>query len=777
MSRRRGRPRLGGWFITVNLVMSSLTTAIAAAAFWPIYRSVELIVLVIATMAVGSIIAILGAVLRWSTLRVTVASLIAFLVLGVPLAVPGLALYGIFPTLEGLWALVSGVALGWKRLLTISLPVGDYEALLVPVFLLVLVTTVVGLTIAIRSRVGDLAVIAPIVLFVTGILFGPDFAAWPQALSLGLMIGILLWLIWRRWYRRREAIRLLTTQAVDARGTPIETPTGGGFVGFRSILSGALILAIACGGAIAIADAAPPMNERVVLRNGIEQPFDPRDYVSPLSAYRSYWRSPAKDSVLFTVNGLPTGERVRVATLDSYDGIVYSVGSDLVTSSSGSFTRVPFTFDQSAVRGEPVRISVSIIDYSLVWVPTIGAFTSISFAGSGAEAARNLFYYNDTSRTAAVVGGLSDGDSYALDAVMPNQPGEDELATLDPGSATVPVPRVLPVQLGVALDAYVADVEGPGARLVAMLSGLKADGYISHGVGDDEPRSRSGHAADRIDELFTASRMIGDAEQYAVAAALMAQQLGFPARVVFGFEPHGAAEGGIVPVRGSDASAWIEVNTAQYGWVAIDSTPPVREIPEEIPRDPAQVARPITVVPPPVTESEPVDPQSSPDSVQDEPRALDPVLLVILAVLQVLGWIALVCAIALAPFLVIIGAKLRRRRLRRKAPSAVDRITGGWHEFEDAVVDHGYLPPSSATRSEMAATFGGMQSRILASVADRAVFAPMEPDEAEVESVWRAVADLRATMAMGRSRWERLRAAVSLKSLGGYSVTRFLKRK
>ena len=31
--------------------------------------------------------------------------------------------------------------------------------------------------------------------------------------------------------------------------------------------------------------------------------------------------------------------------------------------------------------------------------------------------------------------------------------------------------------------------------------------------------------------------MIGDAEQYAVAAAIMVRQLGFPVRVVFGFAP------------------------------------------------------------------------------------------------------------------------------------------------------------------------------------------------------------------------------------------------
>ena len=41
----------------------------------------------------------------------------------------------------------------WKQLLTITLPVGSYQALLVPAFLLVLVTVVVGLSLALRSIV------------------------------------------------------------------------------------------------------------------------------------------------------------------------------------------------------------------------------------------------------------------------------------------------------------------------------------------------------------------------------------------------------------------------------------------------------------------------------------------------------------------------------------------------------------------------------------------------------------------------------------------------
>jgi hypothetical protein len=324
----------------------------------------------------------------------------------------------------------------------------------------------------------------------------------------------------------------------------------------------------------------------------------------------------------------------------------------------------------------------------------------------------------------------------------------------------------VPDALTAKLEEYVGKTQGAGARLAAMLAGLAAEGYISHGIGEDEPPSRSGHAADRIAELVTAPRMIGDAEQYAVAAALMAEDIGFPSRVVFGFVPKAGSDS----ITGSDVSAWIEVDTAQYGWVTIDPTPQERPIPDELPEDNTQVSRPQTIVPPPLTESDQFNRQPTPDTQQDLPPDLNPVLQFVLGVLRVAAWVLVVIAIVLAPFIVIIAAKLRRRRLRRKAPNVIDKISGGWHEFRDSVVDHGLSPAASATRSEVASIAGGVQSQVLAAIADRAVFSPGEPDAAEADSVWRAVDELEAALDEGLTRWQRIRVRVSLRSLGGYSV-------
>src|SRR5690606_5274060 len=127
---------------------------------------------------------------------------------------------------------------------------------------------------------------------------------------------------------------------------------------------------------------------------------------------------------------------------------------------------------------------------------TVGKLESATFAGADAAVLRGSMFYNDNSGTVAVVDGLAEGDRYRLDAVIPAQPNEAQLALLEPGSAQVPRPELLPEELSLKLSSYVSGASTPGERLQAMLSGLRSEGYISHGVAEGEPSSRSGHAAD-----------------------------------------------------------------------------------------------------------------------------------------------------------------------------------------------------------------------------------------------------------------------------------------
>ena len=748
----RRRRRASTPFVTASILVLWVCTAIAAVAFWPVYQSTHFVLMVAVTTVVASAISIVGAVYRLSWHVVALAALVAYVVLGVPLAVPDAAAFGILPTVDGLVELARGTSLAWKQLLTITLPVGTFQSLLVPAFITVLVTVTVSSSIALRARYGELAVIGPIVLLITGIAFGPTTAFAPIAVSLGLAAALLIYIVWFRLYRRAAA-----------RQSPEDTTEPDRLSSARAAAAAVVVIAIAAGGSFAASTVASPSGDRRVLRSAVVQPFDPRDYASPLSGFRAYLEDQRESSTVMTVDGLAEGDRIRIAALDSYDGVVYAVGSDAVSSESGSFTLVPYDFDQSGVTGTPVDVDITIGDYSGVWLPTVGKLESVRFDGPDAATLRQSFYYNDNSGTAAVVGGVGDGDRYRLTAIEPRQPGTDELGSLEPGDAQVPSVGLVPDELTLALNRYVASASGSGESLVAAIEGLKTEGYISHG-GEGEPPSRSGHSAGRITQLLTEPRIIGDEEQYAVTAALMARELGFPSRVVVGFVPEVNGTGPTA-VRGDDVSAWIEVDTAEYGWVTIDPNPEVREIPDELPEEPAQVARPQQPVQPPVEEPDTPEDQAPPESSPDDPDVVDPLLAVLIAVGTAAGWTALVAAIVLSPFVAIAAAKLRRRRARRRAATPLAQVAGGWAEFEDAVLDHGFTVPPAATRSEFAAVLAGSAPQLLASEADRAVFSPTQPRQEDADRVWRSVDELRSALDRGLSRWQRLQASVSLRSL------------
>jgi len=761
-ARHRGRWR---GFAAGNAVAIAASIGVAAAELWPVYQSPAYVLMVAVTCAMGLGIAVLGARFRWPAWALVIATVAAYLATGVPLAVPGLAAGGVLPTVQGLRELLAATALSWKQLVTIVLPVGSYQSLLVPAFILTLVCTVVAGSIALRARRPQLAMLAPVSMFVAAIALGPAQAPAPTELGIALFVVLLFWLMWLRWYRRRFSMSLVARRSAGSvEPSAVGRSTGRGFAAAAVMIA----VAVAAGGAAAV--ALPSATSRDVVRARVEQPFNPRAYPSPLSAFRSYLQPERANQPMLTVTGLPAGGRLRLAALDSYDGVVYSVGSDSATSASGSFSRLPYRLDQSAVDGHPATVTVSIDGYDGVWVPGIGALERITFGGPSASARADAFVYNDNSRTGAVIGGLDRGDSYQAQSIVPST--TSDLAALRPGAAALPPIGVLPDGLSDALARYAEPGRSPGEQLQAVIDGLTTDGYVSHGGGSGEPLSRSGHGADRISELFERTPMLGDAEQYSVAAALMARQIGFPARVIVGFAPRlpGAARGEAVTVTGADISAWIEVQDAQGAWVAIDPNPSERPVPPASPDDATEVSRPRSVIPPPPEVTAPQ--QDVNPAVGDErtpPELPDPMLALLLAVVRVAAWSALALAVIALPFLAIILMKKRRRWLRARASSPLARIQGGWREVADTMADYGVEVPPGATRTELATTVGGVRPLALASVVDRASFAPGEPEPREAEEVWRAVHDLRRALAAERTRRQRLRALLSLRSFGRYA--------
>src|SRR5690606_10781989 len=126
--------------------------------------------------------------------------------------------------------------------------------------------------------------------------------------------------------------------------------------------------------------------------------------------------------------------------------------------------------------------------------------------------------------------------------------------------AAIATPRISNVPEGLATIASEA-LDGdtrPVAEVNARATFLSASGFFSHGLEGQAP-SRSGHSQERISALIGGDQMIGDDEQYAVAFALMAHELGIPARVVTGFEA-GSGDGPHA-ITGDDVRVWAEVRS------------------------------------------------------------------------------------------------------------------------------------------------------------------------------------------------------------------------
>ena len=753
-----GVDRLWPTLVSVLLVMAMLVAAMIP--WWPIYESAAFVVASSAAIVSGTAIAVAGAKFRWPSWAVVIAAFGTYLVLGVPAAVPSRAVVGVIPTPQGIVELLAGAALSWKQLVTIAVPVGSYQTLLVPPVLLALVAATSAVTIALRSRRPAAAVIPPAVLLLAGIALGVVHAALAIETGLAFLVTAVAWLV---------RVAIANRRAITS-GRPVELALADA----RRVLGASAIVAVALVGATA-ASVALPMPPRSVVRAELQPPFEPRAHESPLAGFRTAFEPEVSGDAMLEVRGLPPGAGIRIATLDTYDGIVYTVGGTDGTAESGRFTRVPYRLDQTAAPGEPTELDVLVRGYSDVWVPGIGQLERITFAGERAELLADAFVYNDVTGTGAVQVGLEALDRYTAQSVVPVEP--ESLALLQPGTSVLPPAPELPKELALLLDEWAPASDDEGRRLQGVITGFQRDGYVSHGLQSDEAPSRSGHSLDRLAELATARPMVGDGEQYAVAAALMARQIGFPARVVVGYLPDPddpLPEPGESTVFASgDRQAWIEVQTAEGEWVSVDPNPEPGPIPEREPDEPTIVSRPQSALPPPAERTPVDDLDSDPELALDRgDDGTEPWIEALLGVLAISGFVVLGLAVLISPFLAIIVAKLRRRRLRRLAPTSVERIEGGWQEFADTAADYGYAIRPNATRAEQAATVGGLAPLVLASVVDRAVFAPDGPGDGDDLRVWSAVDELQDRLAAPRNRRERILAAISLTSLGGYAVTR-----
>jgi transglutaminase-like putative cysteine protease len=791
----RGVPR--GLAAVVDVAVLSLAVLAALTPLLPVYGGSVLLVPVVGGVAVGAAVGVLTAWARWST-PVTTAVLVAVTVLvGGPLATPDSTLGGVLPTPASVVAVVRGSALGWKDVLTLQPPLGGSGWLLVPPYLLALVGAAVAVRLAVGASRGAAAAAAvPPVVLAGAVVLGTHTTVAPVVVGTALAAVLLVWASWRTGrLRARRPLALV------------------------------LLVALAAGAGVGGGAVVADQRDRYVLRDALVPPFDPRDYASPLSAFRAYVKD--DDTVeLFQVQGLPEGARIRLATFDRFDGVVWNVAGDGSSRASGEFRRVGETVSEDAAiqaeaasasgdGGTRVEVEVQVGELGGVWLPTVGDAVSVRFDDVEAQ---SRLRFNDATGAAVLTGGLDTGLAYTLDAVIPTEPDDEQVGSAAARDLDLPEPQAVPDAVVSAAADAAREAETPVQVGRAIEQALHEGGFFSHGLADqgDYP-SLSGHGASRVATLLDGELMVGDAEQYASAMALMAREMGLPARVVMGFVP-GADEDGETPdasdpaapgadpsapvaVTGADVSAWVEIAFEGHGWVTFDPTPPESQTPQDEEDTSQADPEPQVAQPPPP----PADPVAPPEDDTEQPQTQDSD--------DAAGWalwqrVAVgvaagsgVLLLLLAPFLVIAALKARRRRRRRRDPVPMRRVVGGWQEVLDLATDLRRDVDAVATRREGARalelgfttvpepeeptgrrkrrrrtptpvagpTPAGLEAGAavvaLAARADASVFGPAEPTAADARAYWAQVDEALARMRAATTRKERWRGRITTRSL------------
>jgi hypothetical protein len=259
---------------------------------------------------------------------------------------------------------------------------------------------------------------------------------------------------------------------------------------------------------------------------------------------------------------------------------------------------------------------------------------------------------------------------------------------------------------------------------------------------------------------------------FASTMAVMARQLGIPARVAVGFTAGTRDAKGRMVVTLHDAHSWPELYFEGAGWVAFEPTPGSRTG-SPPPWARAAVA-PIgggsdaTAVPTPAaTGGTGVNPRvRAPESFNNAKKATSGSQSVFQR-LNLPKVPTVVVLIALLAGLVPSATRLVVRRRRwRGARTPADTVAAAWAELRDTLVDYGYLwRPSDSPRrgaarvsEEMALTGASDQAvRRLGAATERARYATTLGEvgdlRADVETVRAALGDATTSWGRARARW------------------------
>ncbi len=688
-----------------------------------------------------------------SSLRINIwarvaGAVVAFGVVGPLATVRGEGASSFVPTPEHVGSVFSGSVHGWRTLVTTLPPVGNIGHVLAVPYVCGFLGASASMLLLRAPRVSFLAAVPPIALLGLGVLVGTDH---PGSLYVeaGLLVaGLLLWA--GVLFRRSQTVLGLVRRG----GTrPRVLARGRGVGATVALLAVVTVGAGALGGHVPFVDGG----RRYVLRDRVQSPFDPTQYPSPLAGFRKYRATGKQSTPLLKVDGVRVPTRLRIAVMDDYDGLVWRVADN---GDLDAFRRAGSQLPGGG-EGTVENLKVTIQGLQGPWLPTAGQPLGIDFAGPNATRLASNLRYNVAQATAAVPGGLQRGDSFTLrTTVDPKRPSVD-------GLEIAPQPAIAEPAIFTGFADKAGEIVKSASNAQDQAAAIAAafrKGYYDDGPTDDTP---PGHFLARINAFLRDPQPVGDAEQYAAAAAILLRARAIPARVVLGLtlEPNQAQ------YRYGDVEAWVEIPVAGQGWVAYDVTPAASRRPPPHPLPKQRVTGPQQPPQPPHSEvaansgavgSAETRTQNPTRTTKRKPTPGGRDLAYVFAAA---GAVTLLLLLFAVPVLLILVTKRRRRVRRRRAETPALLISAGWDEVVDHLRDLGRPVPPDATRRELAITWMNDGLGDFASRVDASVFGPVEPTVDDARELWKESMLTCRRLSHSAGTVDRVRGALSVSSL------------
>jgi len=488
-----------------------------------------------------------------------------------------------------------------------------------------------------------------------------------------------------------------------------------------------------------------------------DEPFDPRQLrdedvvtataVNPLAQLKAL-READDPTFQLTLPAAPSAvffDRMGLVALDGYDGVNWT--SDATYSATATDVDV---VRERTVETLSVRQEVEVLDSASPWLPAGQPVSRIESDDIwfDSDSGSLLNREEGNARSYVVVSEIAAPNDEERGAAVADRtdPGFVELPTIGPDSPLV--------ELAGTMEGS-SDFE----RLESLETTLRDNLTL---VNDE----RSGTALGRVEEFLVNGE--GYRDQFVSAFAIAARQQNFPTRVMVGYRiaQESADDGTLVfldTISSQQYDAWPEVLFEGIGWVAFDPVPPN-----------SGEARADADDATPIPEGQPArqgpTPSADDPAEDDEPDEEEEPATATLRVLVLSGLFLLFFPIML--LLVIMIAKLLRRRYRQNLENPTDRVLAGWQESKDRLLEAGIeIRPDmtvkeivTVSRRELGVHAASSLSA-LAPYITTTIYSDRAPSASAADAVWHEVLLFGDQLSETRSRGQNFKARVDPRPL------------